>query len=483
MKALKISLALVALLASAATIQAQSLHIVYDFIKDDVKYYRTKPGDMSRKEISSPVVGRNKLVTVEVINFNKFVYAAGATYESKVVEKQTDMGFLDIVSPLVNPLGSTSFFSALGGTLPTEIGRGGVLSTRGASTAYDDILNAYNELTDIENDLKAIDYAITKMNKLKYNPYLPTDTIVSMTSNMVRQIFNKPVMNPSDFSEVIVNYNKNYTESMASLKTSTVAFLSEYNDYASRNSTFEGQGLDQAVRNFNLQVDKVAAKFDGGYITDQIDYLETVYTSIILTQFSFNSSHAAKDDEIDLTLSFYKIPKDENGNYTTVDHGNLEALNKVKDKKISISVNGDVKVTTSIGLAFPKFTTTDEFIYRDSMISTIPGSSFSPNLTAFINVYPYSSRTLHLGGSFGIGVPVQEEQKNVNMFMSFSALFGADSRVGLHAGASLGQVKKLAHGYEVGDALLPSDIVVPTRNVWEWGGFVGISFNIAKAGY
>jgi len=46
----------------------------------------------------------------------------------------------------------------------------------------------------------------------------------------------------------------------------------------------------------------------------------------------------------------------------------------------------------------------------------------------------------------------------------------------------LGQVKKLDGGYNVGDSYVSSDLLVPTRNVWEWGSFVGISFNISKTG-
>ena len=114
MKVLRIFLAIVIVQLIHTDLKAQSLRIVYDFIQDEVRYYKTKPGDAFGKEISSPVVGRNKLVTVEVVNFNKFVYAADATYKSKLVEKQSDMGFLDIVSPLVNPIGSGSFFHGTG---------------------------------------------------------------------------------------------------------------------------------------------------------------------------------------------------------------------------------------------------------------------------------------------------------------------------------------------------------------------------------
>jgi hypothetical protein len=484
MKTARIYLLVIAFISVFQTASAQSLRIVYDFIQDDIRYYKTQPGDPIGKEIASPIVGRNKLVTVEVVNFNKFVYAANATYTSKVVESQSDMGLLDVITPLVNPMGSGSFFKALGGTLPEEIGRGGVLSTRGASSAYDDILDAYNNLTDLEASVKSIEYAASKLNKLKYNPYLPTDTIVRMSNYIVGQIFNKPVVNPSDFSQVIVRMSRDYTRSVSDLKTSSVSFLKEYAEYAAMNEgQFEGRGLDQVVRNFNSEVNDISDRFNADYITKQIDYLETVYTSIVATRFKFNSSHAAKDDEIDLLLSFYKLPMNDDGTSSSVsDLNNLNALPKIKEKKVTITVRGDMKVTTSIGLAFPRYETTDDYINRDSFIVSQPGSKSSPNLGGYVNFYPYTGRTVNLGGTFGVGVPLQDENRNVNMYMGLTMLFGSESRVSLHGGASLGQVKKLGEGYAVGDQLLSSTQVVPVRNVWEWGTFIGISFNITKVG-
>ena len=194
-------------------------------------------------------------------------------------------------------------------------------------------------------------------------------------------------MNPSDFSEVIVRFNKNYSSSVANLKTATVSFLREYNDFANgREGHFEGRGLDQAVRSFNAEVNTITKKFNPEYITAQIDYLETIYTSIVATRYTFNSSHAAKDDEIDLTLKFYKVPTDAEGNHQSVDRSKMSDLAQIKEKNINIVVRGDVKVSSSISLAFPKYQSTDEYIYRDSAITTVGGSKFSPNLGAFVNV-------------------------------------------------------------------------------------------------
>jgi len=241
MKALVKLTGIVVFVFLSVSVKAQSLRIVYDFLQDEIHYYKTTPNDKKGKPNSTPVVGRNQIITVEVVNFNKFVFAADATYTSKVVEKQSEMGFLDLMGTMVNPMSATGFFTALGGTLPDEVGRGGVLSTRGASSAYDDIRDAYNKLTGIEATMRSADYAITKLNKLKYNPYLPTDTIVNLSNHLIQNIFHKPVMNPSDFASVIVKINEDYHESMATLSSSSAAFLKEYQSYAARNSGgFEG---------------------------------------------------------------------------------------------------------------------------------------------------------------------------------------------------------------------------------------------------
>ncbi|MDB2467170.1 hypothetical protein N9W53_00430 [bacterium] len=150
MKALVKLTGIVVFVFLSVSVKAQSLRIVYHFLQDEIHCYKTTPNDKKGKPISTPVVGRNQIITVEVVNFNKFVFAADETYTSKVVEMQSEMCFLDLMGTMVNPMSATGFFTALGGTLPDEIGRGGVLSTRGASSAYDDIRDAYNKLTGIE---------------------------------------------------------------------------------------------------------------------------------------------------------------------------------------------------------------------------------------------------------------------------------------------------------------------------------------------
>lgn len=461
---------------------AQSLRIVYDFIQDDIHYYRTKPGDPIGKEISSPIVGRNKMVTVEVKNFNNFVYTANATYVSKKVEEGSDMSLMNIITPLVAPGTSGVFFSSLGGTLPDEVGRGGLLSTFDASEAYDDMQAAYAEFQSIESNLKTMEYAIRKLNKLRYNPYLPTDTIVQISDHLIEMIFNKSTVNPTDFTDAILSYNNRIGVATSTFNKASGRFLQAYAEYDSMTEgSFEGQGLDRSVATFRSQINNAATQIDPEYIAERIDVLESIYTSIKTTSFSFNSSHAAKDDQLDLIMSFYLNPAtSDSSGAAMANMNNLDALSKVKDKKINVIVRGDLKINTSVGLGFPNFGTNQEFVNRDSVITAQSGSSYAPNLAAYVNFFPYTGRVANFGGSFGIGVPLNDKTRSVNMMLGGMALLGTDNRVALHAGVTLGQVSVLDQGYTEGDKLLTANQEVPLRNNWEWGTFVGISFSLQR---
>lgn len=460
---------------------AQSLRIVYDLTKDEVTFYRTKPSDKEGKPISQAVVGRNKMVKLEVINFNKFVYAADAQFVSNEVESSSGVDFFNTIAPLVLPGGtSKAFFNSLGGDLPDDT-RGGVLATRGASTAFEDLQAAYTTLSKLENDVSNLDYAIKRLNELKYNPYLPADTIKHMSERLVEMIMSRPAVKPGDFADLVVLYNDRYNQGTQQLSTASNKFLSAYNSYAaSRGETdFEGKGLDEYARNLQTKLNAYTNETTVQDLTDKINSLENIYTSIQMTTFVFNSMQMAKDDEIEIKLNIYENPKEDEVP-ANADLQNLDVLTKVKEKTFTVTVKGDMKINSSIGLGFPYFDSNNSFINKDSVITTQAGNNYSPNLAGYINFYPYSGRVANIGGTFGVGVPLTDQNRNLNIFLGLSGLFGTDNRIALHGGLTLGQVKSLDQGYEVGDKLLSPIQEVPVVNTWQWGAFAGISFSLAN---
>jgi hypothetical protein len=129
-------------------------------------------------------------------------------------------------------------------------------------------------------------------------------------------------------------------------------------------------------------------------------------------------------------------------------------------------------------MAFPYFNDNNVFINKDSSITAVEGNNFTPNIAAYLNFYPYSGRNATIGGTFGVGVPISSDSKNFNFLMGASTIFGSNNRLVLNFGATLGQVNALDQGYEVGDKLQDALVDVPTRNAYQWGGFIGISFSL-----
>ncbi|MCB9245288.1 MAG: hypothetical protein H6606_02560 [Flavobacteriales bacterium] len=459
--------------------KAQSLRIVYDFNKDDVRFYRVVP-EKDDVEISQPVVGRNKMVKVEVVNFNKFVYAANCQFEASTSKESNTVNLMGMISPLIFPGGTQTFFTTMGGKEP-EVGRGGLLSTRSASAAYDELQEAYTTLSALESSMNNLDYAIKKLNDLKYNPYLPTDTIKSMSDHLVEMVLVRNSVNPSDFSDLVLAYNDKYKSGVSELRKSSGNFLKACDEYA--NSRGGMQSEDQELKEYALslqnRLNTFTQEISAQDITEKINTLEALYTSIKTTTFTFNASQMAKDDELEIKLNFYENPK-EDEIPQTANLNAMDQLKKIKDKTLTVTVKGDMKINSSIGLGFPYFVNNESFVNRDSIITAQEGNNYSPNFAAYMNFYPYSGKIANLGGTFGIGLPLTTDNRTINMFMGLSALFGSDNRIALHAGATLGQLKVLDAGYQVNDKLLSATQEVPLRNIWQWGAFAGISFSLTE---
>lgn len=475
----KVLASIVFVLAGLLTAEAQSLKIVYDFNTDNFTFYRVKAGKPD-EVLSYPVLRKNEMIHLEVVNFNKFVYSANCSFSSEDYVEDSDVSFMSLLTPIVMPGSSQSFFSALGGDASAGV-RGGLMSDRSAKAAYDDVTDAYTELYDLESVLRNIDYAITKLNDLRYNPYLPTDTIQAMSDQLIHLVFQKQTVNPSDFASYTNELTNQYRENTAQLSTATSHFMAAYSSYANEHpgENFIGKELGTQVSAMSTSLDQFSSNMSLEDLTSKLNTLENLYTAIKSTTFKFNTSHMAEGDQINLTMSFYENPKNaETGEYEMASLSSLESLTKVRTKQIKI-LTRDLKFTTSVGFGFPYFTNNVGYINRDSVITTQQGNNFSPNLSAFLNFYPYSGRNVNFGGTFGVGVPLTDQTRTVNMFIGVSTVFGTDNRIAIHAGAAVGQVKSLDQGYKVNDMLPTATTDVPTRNTWDIGGFFGISFKLS----
>lgn len=479
MKALR-NIALILLsFTLVSSVQAQRLLVEYDFLNDDFNYYKVAKNG-TQKKVSSAIVTRNHNIKVKVINYNPFVYTAVAGYSSKTVDDAPNINFLSLISPIGLPTGGTSFLNSLTGADPGST-RGGLWADRKAAQAMEKVQATYMTLYQAEQMTNNIDFIMEKVHKLKFNPYLPADSIKSFTNSLVSDLLGQTSIQPQDFLERANEINSAVNNDVARLNTYVNTFQSAYQSYANgrgKSGGFEGEGADAMVENWSKQAKAFANNFDSDLLLKKLDYLETEYQAIMNTPFNFNTSDVAEGDKITVTVDFYRNPESD-GEYKPGDLAEVANLTKIKSKEIDVTVKGDIKINSSVGMAFPYFNNNSEYINKDSVITAVDGNNFTPNIAAYLNFYPYSGRNATFGGTFGVGVPISSDGKNFNFLMGGSVIFGSNNRLVLNYGATLGQVNKLDQGYEVGDNLGDALDNVPTRKAYQWGGFVGISFSLA----
>lgn len=473
-----ILLVALAMIASQWTL-AQRLIVQYDFLSDDYTYYEVnKNGQI--KETSRPVVTRNHNVKIEVVNYNPFVYTATASYSTKEVVESPNLNFLSMIAPLNLPTGGSSFLTSI--VTDGASTRGGLFADPKVTQALDDVQRTYMTLYQAEQMTNNIDFVVQKINKLKYNAYLPGDSIKSFTNELVTSLFGQSNVETQDFITVAAQINSAVKSDVAKLNAYVQSFESAYQNYANtrgKSGGFEGEGFNQTVRTWGAQALQFANSFNSDALLAKLDYLETEYQAIMNTPFQFNTSDVAKGDEITVVIDIYRNPMNSDGTYDAGSLSELESLTKVKSTEIDITVRGDLKINSSLGMAFPYYKDNANYINKDSVITRIDGNNYTPNIAAYLNFYPYNGKNATLGGSFGVGVPISSDTKNFNFLIGGAAIFGSSNRLVLNFGASLGQINRLDQGFTEGEQLNDALVDVPTRKAYQWGGFVGISFTIA----
>lgn len=460
-------------------VSAQNLLIKYDFLKDDYTFYKVKPGKPPEL-IAKPVVGRNNTVKLEVVNFNKFVYAAKCTFEAGESEESSQVNFMNLLTPLVLPQSGASFLSQFGAKSEESARDGSKFNDRLADKSYSAAQSTYKSLYEVERTLNNIDFSINKLQELKYNKYLPTDTIKKMANTLVSHALQSQSANHADFMATMQNLTESYQANLAAFKLSSGDFNESYNRLsASRGESLNQTGANKYIKTLSDEVQKMESYYEDGFISSKVNLLENMYESIINTQFQFNASDLAEKDFLNIDIDLYEYPLNEAGIPTPVSQNLLNDLVLVKSKKLKIVVKGDLKINSSLGLAFPYYSNNLHYLNVAGNIVEQDGNNFAPNIAAFMNFYPYNGKLGQFGGTFGLGIPIATENRNLSVFLGGSSLFGSKNRIVINAGASLGQVTQLDQGLKTGDMLDSEFMDVPTRQIWNWGAFLGISFSIA----
>ena len=193
------------------------------------------------------------------------------------------------------------------------------------------------------------------------------------------------------------------------------------------------------------------------------------YDEIIHSDFEFKYS---VEPEKDVTMLKMEFIEDNNSSDST------KSSNVIKTRNIEIPTKGGLRINSSAGVSFLRFFNGHSSYSNDNgIVREIQGDAFRPALTTMFHFYNQTYRPVTVGGSFGVSVPVEGEKAFIYM-LGTSFIFGKGQRVILNAGAFGGKIERLS-GVNKGDAI-PVGAVVPTKAVFDFGAYIGITLNINK---
>lgn len=116
------------------------------------------------------------------------------------------------------------------------------------------------------------------------------------------------------------------------------------------------------------------------------------------------------------------------------------------------------------------------YVREDSTVGRSSGDLFQPVIATYLHFYSMKDKGFRWGGSFGAGIPLSGEDKQLNLMLGLSTFFGKNDPVCLTIGVAGARVKKLME-HSVGDLVFGDDADLKYEQAYRIGYFLSLSFN------
>lgn len=512
-------------LCNGVTLSAQDLHIHYDAQTSNIRYV------LDGKEVKSPKVKKDRDIYLHVENYNNYLYDLEVDANNQVLKVSSGSGVGSFLGLLGGGTGVTGMAN-LGGfdsgaesgwqNLNTIMGggteaeeeeeeddygfAGGKVQTEGqilqtkVIQLMGEMAETEKEFVKIEKEMKAMEnvqemreIVLQEVQKVKYNEHLSPDQVKKMSMSFLERILEVEGGQELDLDYVIEKGDdrKRLEDKMLRLEKNKSLYISQLKDLKETGEKLKDIDIkEESFFQFVAQVVEVDEK--STKVLESVDAEEEKiksmfasaskveiqkmtsiwyeYEALTSNTFSYTYRGEAIGDRTTLGLTFYK--KDTLGNRVSGPG--------ITSVPIKVPVYGSLKVNVSVGLSFGQYLNQPQsYFVRDSVILSEDGDGFIPVVTSFVHFYPQRVRDVVIGGSFGIGVPLTGTDgiASINFFLGPSLIFGKSQRIVLNAGFMGGRTSELSQGLKTGDNL-SGFAEIPTKNKYQLGYFVGVSFNI-----
>lgn len=491
---------------------SQRTIIEYHFPTETYKFYKvTKKGE--RVETKKPYAYKGIPTQVIIKDLNTFYYDVNFKTESRVdapiggeqsteeLAKSFGEGY-GAFNELVGEAKSSDIYQSLfvGGKFQglegiksvfgmaegAEAEKMKLIEVKGTAlqATQKDIKKTSSSLKSVFDKIILSEFVNDQLQKMIANKDITPTEMKERAEVLIRKILSEPgiesVVSESEssatslqaaYSEYREGYQK-FAFQQEDLKQTVTAALSATSDpeYISslklleQEIKFNAEEIANNMEALDLLVDEYSiAEIRANYL----NAFES-YDKIMHADFDREYSLNGDMDVTTLTMDFVR----------NVEGDSIESMPVIKSRKIEIPTMGGLRINSSAGITFLRFAN-GHYSYNNEngVVEQTSDDAFIPSLTTMFHFYRQTPRAIGFGGNFGFGVPIEGDKEFIYM-LGGSAIIGKSQRVIVNFGAFGGKVERLS-GVKVGD-VIASGSLVPTKKIFELGGFVGLTLNINK---
>jgi len=249
--------------------------------------------------------------------------------------------------------------------------------------------------------------------------------------------------------------------------------------------------VDSTVKSTLFQMDTI--------YNNTIEYIGKVKSGIVdfirFAKGKQNFEIISSKDDIDadkVNILFQAIPRSEFSSQLLSKY--VKALNydtlAVVQVKNGIVINVSTGFFWNFGLADRKYRLDTFFTNRNGAIVKTDSvqinyaksnNQYLPSFGALLHVYKRTLTDVSWGGAFGLSV---NTDGSYSAYLGLSFLIGKQQRFIISGGLAGARIKYLSSAYQVGDLLPVSRQIqaqdLPSEDVYRFGGFASITFNLSS---
>ncbi|MGJ8685130.1 MAG: hypothetical protein ACSHWW_10930 [Nonlabens sp.] len=426
---------------TASLVVAQKKYkATYDYQSDQLLYFELDNANKIIDTLNGATLKRGSIIMIEVDNVNPFALSIETTVEEESLhETSGGFNFAGLLGNIQNISGGS-----LAPNMP-ELPAGDFenFDMNGARGSA----NTVEELEKLTTNLRALKTSLLSDMR---NPNLSKEQILKNLKYLASLNDDDRLPDPEDnlyfFLETLESLIRSDGEKLNATINST------------DNGSSRGATAKRALRSYTE------------YNVDAVDEVTDLYASVEAASFNQVYDYRVTADRAVVEIKFIPISEKTNAGNNTA----------VKIRSIPIKARGGFKINTGVALTLNNFkdSSKDYYIDQNGLIGATANDKFVPNLSTMINFYPIMGENFNIGGSFGLSIPIADDLRGVNFLIGPSVFFGNKNRFSFSGGVAFGPVQELTNGLQEGDAALGNDIDGFTKNVYDVGFYMGISFSL-----